>query len=121
MRSKRRHPEQAIHRAVIEHLKARCVPGVVYLHPANGGARSTIAGKIFKSLGVVPGAPDLLLWHAGKSFALDLKADDGRLSRAQIDVLGRLMAAGVATAVCHGINEAVTCLEEWRLLRGGIQ
>ena len=65
--ARRQRPEQAIQRALIQHLGARGVAGLVYLHPANGGARSAVEGAIFKSLGVVPGAPDLLLWHEGRS------------------------------------------------------
>jgi hypothetical protein len=74
---------------------------LVYLHPANGGARSAVEGAIFKSLGVVPGAPDLLLWRDGKSYAIELKAEGGRTSDAQVEMLTRLRDAGVATAVCR--------------------
>jgi hypothetical protein len=116
---RRRHrPEQQIHRAVVAHLRARGVAGVVFLHPANGGARSAIEGAIFKGLGVAAGAPDLLLWHAGRSFALELKVDSGRVSESQAEMLQRLSAAGVTTAVCHGVDRAVACLEGWGLLRG---
>jgi hypothetical protein len=117
----RRRPEQAIHRSVVTHLRTRAVPGVVFLHPANGGARSAVEGAIFKSLGVVPGAPDLLLWYAGKSFALELKATTGRTTEAQTEMLRKLGEAGVTTAVCNGVNSAIACLEGWRLLRGRTQ
>jgi hypothetical protein len=93
----------------------------VFLHPANGGARSAIEGAIFKSLGVAAGAPDLLLWCDGKSYALELKAESGRVSESQADMLDRLGKAGVATAVCHGIDSALATLEGWHLLRGSVQ
>jgi hypothetical protein len=67
---------------------------------------------------LVAGTPDVLLWHDGKNFALELKSETGRVSTAQIEMLDRLSAAGVATAVCHGIDEAVMRLESWKLLRG---
>jgi hypothetical protein len=118
----RRHrPEQQVHRAVVAHLRARGAPGVVFLHPANGGARSAIEGAIFKSLGVAAGAPDLLLWHAGKSYALELKAQAGRVSESQAAMLDRLSKAGVAVAVCHGVDRAIAVLEGWQLLRGKAQ
>src|SRR5262245_46463131 len=116
-----RRPEQTVHRAVVAHLKARGVPGVVFLHPANGGARSAIEGAIFKGLGVVAGAPDLLMWHAGKSLALELKSEDGRATAAQLAMLGKLADAGVYTAVCHGIDRALAVLESWQLLKGAVQ
>jgi hypothetical protein len=117
---RRQRPEQWTQRDTVAHIKARGVPGLVYLHPANGGARSAVEGAIFKSMGVVPGAPDLLLWHAGRSYALELKADGGRTTDAQVEMLTRLKDAGVHTAVAHGINEAVAYLETWGLLRGRV-
>jgi hypothetical protein len=118
--SARARPEQQVHKAVVAHLKTRAVTGLVFLHPANGGARSAIEGAIFKSLGVAPGAPDLLLWHDGKSYALEVKSETGRTSQAQLDMLNRLSEAGVYTAVAHGLDRAITVLEEWELLKGHV-
>jgi len=117
---RRQRPEQQIHRAVIAHLRVRGAPGVVFLHPANGGARSAIEGAIFKSLGAVSGAPDLLLWHGGQSFAMELKAGHGRPTDAQVDMLDSLGKAGVATAVCHGLDRALAAMEGWGLLKGHV-
>lgn len=114
-------PEQTIHRAVVEHLKTRGVSGLVFLHPANGGGRSAVEGAIFKSLGVVAGAPDLLPWHDGKSFALEIKAAAGRVTDVQLDMLNRLAKAGVFTAIAHGLDRALAILEHWGLLRGRVQ
>jgi hypothetical protein len=118
-------PEQIVHKSIVAHLKARGAPDVVFLHPANGGARSPVEGAILKSMGVVPGAPDLLLFHRARNgdaraFALELKAEDGRLSEAQAEMLRRLAGAGVITAVCHGIDCALKQLEDWELLRGHV-
>jgi hypothetical protein len=107
-----------MHKAVVAHLQARGVPGLVYLHPANGGARSAIEGAILKSMGVVPGAPDLLLFHDHNSYAIELKADSGRVSENQADMLRRLEQAGVNTAVAIGLDAALQQLETWQLLRG---
>ena len=109
-----------MHKAVVAHLKARGVPGLVYLHPANGGARTAIEGAILKGMGVVAGAPDVLLWHDGKSFALELKAEGGHASEAQLEMLARLDAAGVFTCVAVGLDRAIAVLQEWGLLRGRI-
>jgi VRR-NUC domain len=115
---RRQRPEQGIQKAVVAHLKARGTTGMVFLHVPNGGARSAIEGAIFKSLGVIPGAPDLLLWHDGKSYAIELKAEDGKVTDAQVAVLNRLSAAGVYTSICHGVDRAIACLETWGLLKG---
>lgn len=62
--------------------------------------------------------PDLLLWHAGESYALELKAEAGSASEAQRNMLGKLSAAGVHTAIAHGLDRALAVLESWQLLRG---
>ena len=107
-----------MHQAIVSHLKMRGVKGLVFLHPANGGARSAVEGAIFKSLGVVAGAPDLLLWCDGKSFALELKAAAGRVTESQREMLDRLSKAGVFTAIARGLDHALAILEDWQLLRG---
>ena len=111
-------PEQQIHRAVVQHLRQRSVPGVVFLHVPNGGKRRAIEAAIFKSLGVRAGASDLLLWHRGKSFALELKAEGGRATQAQIDFLSDMKKAGAFTCLADGLDRALAALEQWGLLRG---
>jgi hypothetical protein len=123
MHRRRACPEQIVHKSVVAHLKTRGVSDVVFLHPANGEARNAITGAILKSMGVMPGAPDLLLFHRARNgearaFALELKAKDGRLSEAQADMLRRLATAGVITAVADGVDSAIKQLEDWELLRG---
>jgi hypothetical protein len=56
------------------------VRGLLFLHIPNGGARTAAEASILKGLGVMRGAPDLLLIHRGVVFALELKAPSGRLS-----------------------------------------
>jgi hypothetical protein len=115
---RRMRPEDAIQKAVFEHIKQRGVPGLVALHPANGGLRSRVEASRFKAMGVIPGAPDVLLWHADKSYALELKSPDGRVSEAQAEMLARLGSAGVYTCVAHGLDRALKVLEAWGLLWG---
>ena len=111
-------PEQQIHRAVIQHLRQRGVPDLVYLHPANGGFRRRIEAKIFSGLGVRPGASDLLLWHQGKSFALELKAPKGKATESQLKFLADMERAGANTCLAVGLDAALRKLENWGLLRG---
>jgi hypothetical protein len=80
-----------------------------------------VEAKILQGLGVTAGVPDLLLWHEGRSYALELKADGGRASDAQVEMLTRLKDAGVLTAVCRGLDPALATLEGWQLLRGKAQ
>jgi hypothetical protein len=114
----RRSPEQQIHRAVVQHLRARGVKGLVFIHPANGGYRKPTEAKIMKGLGVRAGTSDLLLWHAGKAFALELKAPGGRPTEAQMQFISDFGNAGGYGCICSGLDQALKTLESWGLLRG---
>lgn len=113
----RRRPEQTLQRAVVEHLRWRARPGVWWCHLANGGWRSPIEAKIFKALGVVGGAPDLLIVINGRAYFLELKAPRGRISPAQHECHEALRKAGATVAVADNINEALELLERWEILR----
>jgi hypothetical protein len=101
--------EQQIQRAVMDHLRWRGVPGLFAFHVALGGYRRPIEAAILKSLGTVAGIPDLILVHAGRTYGLELKSDNGRL---------RMREAGAQVATVYGLDEALGQLTEWRLLRG---
>jgi VRR-NUC domain-containing protein len=90
---------------------------VLWLHPANGEWRNKITGAKLRRMGLIAGASDLLLWHEGKSFALELKAPGGRLSEAQKLFCARFNNAGGHTAIAYGIDDALACLKSWGLLR----
>jgi hypothetical protein len=110
-------PEQQIHRAVVQHLHQRGVPNLFAFHPANGGWRTAVEGAILKSMGVVPGVPDLIIIHDGKVFGLELKVDDGRLTDNERNALETMRRAGAIVATAHGLDAAITQLEIWGLLR----
>jgi hypothetical protein len=111
-------PEQDIQKAVVLHLRQRGAPGLVFTHPANGGFRTSIEGAIFKSLGMRPGVSDLLLWRAGKFYALEIKARDGRLSPLQAEFIADIERAGGFACCVEGVDAALRTLEAWGLLRG---
>ena len=110
-------PEQVLQRAVVEHLCWRARPGVFAFHVPNGGWRSRVEGAILKAIGTVAGVPDILCIFQGRVYALELKAGRGRLTDVQRVVHERLREAGANVAVAHGIDQALTQLTEWKLLR----
>jgi hypothetical protein len=114
----RRRPEAAIQRAVFQHLRARAAPGVFAFHPANGGYRKPVEAAIMKGLGVVAGVPDVFAVHNGRCFALELKAEGGRVTDKQLATIAALREAGAFVGIAEGINRALACLEAWGLLRG---
>jgi hypothetical protein len=115
-------PEQQIQKAVVQHLRQRGVPGLVFLHPNNNiarrGRRGAIQGGIAKGMGVRAGASDLLLWRAGHAYALELKAPGGATTEAQDQFLMDMDRAGAFTCVCEGLDRALGVLEQWGLLKG---
>lgn len=113
-----RRPEDAIQRAVVQHLRARGMPGLVFFHVPNGGKRKPIEAAIFQSMGVRAGVADLILFHSGKSFALELKADNGRPTVEQLAFLAEIERAGAFTAMPRGLDAAIATLEAWGLLKG---
>lgn len=113
-----RRPEQVIQKAIVQHLRQRGVPGLVFFHVPNGGHRKPIEGAILKGLGVRAGVSDLILLHNSKFFALELKAEGGRATEAQMAFLSDADAAGAFTAMPTGLNAALATLETWGLLRG---
>jgi hypothetical protein len=117
MSRKRRQPEAAIQRAVIEHLRWRHFPGCFWFHCPNGGAGRPIEAAILKALGVVAGIPDLIFIRDGHVYALELKAPGREPTPAQITTMNAMRAAGATVAVAHGVDEAIAQLEAWGLLR----
>jgi hypothetical protein len=66
---------------------------------------------------VRPGASDLLIWHRGNAFALELKGPGRRLSEAQLEFHARFNEAGGHTAWTDSIDGALNVLTAWGLLR----
>lgn len=114
----RANPEGEIQRAVVQHLRARGVSGLVWWHTPNGGRRGKIEGAIFKAMGVRAGVSDLILVHNKQIFALELKAEGGRPTTEQLTFLTEIDRAGAYTAIAPGLDRALRTLENWGLLRG---
>ena len=113
--------EQEIQKAVFAHLRQRGAQNVFAFHPANGGYRRPIEAAIFRSIGVVPGTPDVICIKDGQVFGLELKAEGGKLSEAQRATIEAMRLAGAVVEVATGIDQALAALEGWGLLRGRVQ
>lgn len=118
MPKRRSRPEDAIQRAVFDHIRSRGAPDLFAWHTPNGGKRRPIEAAILKGLGARAGVPDIIAIHNGKCFAMELKAPDGRPTLTQLETIARLEKAGAYTVVCYGLDPALRVLECWGLLRG---
>lgn len=111
--------ENAIQKAVFKHLRERPQPGVFAFHPKNGGIHQAGSSRgIHAGLGVVSGVPDVIAIKDGRVFALELKAEFGRASPEQINVLRQMTAAGAIVSLATGLDAAIRKLEEWDLVKG---
>jgi hypothetical protein len=113
----RRHPEAQLQRSLVEHLRWSARSDVWWAHIPNGGARTAIEGAIFKSLGVQPGAPDLLVIRAGQPIFLELKARGRKLAPTQINCHEALRRAGVTVETFDNIDAALGFLRRHGVLR----
>ena len=118
--TRRKNPEQQIHLAVAQHLRSRGIPGMVWWHTPNGGQRNKAAGGLLKAMGMRAGVSDFIFVHANKIYALELKAEGGRATDAQMQFLADIDRAGARTAMPAGLDAALATLESWGLLRPAI-
>jgi len=110
--------EAQIQRAVIKQLEARAPKGLFWFHVPNGGARpSPVEMARLKMMGLVPGVPDLILVRFGRTYALELKAEGGRVSPQQHQALQLLRDAGAMVAIAFGYNSAMKTLEDWGMFQ----
>jgi hypothetical protein len=120
MTRRRRQPEAALQKCVVDHLRIRPAPNSVAFAVPNGGYRRPIEAAILKSMGTLAGVPDICCIREGRTFFLELKAAGGRLSPTQVAAHSLLASAGAQVAVADNIDAALKQLESWRLLRGTV-
>ena len=107
----RQNPEREIHRAVVQHLNKRGKPGVLFLHVPNA------PNNLLKALGMRVGASELILFHNKEFFALEIKAPRGRMSPEQKEFQNDFIAAGGYAMTGYGLDECLSFLSNWNLLR----
>jgi len=110
--------EEAIHRAVVAHLRAIINSEAVWFHVANGPTASPQYRRKLAALGLRPGVSDLICLHNGEAFALELKREaKGRVSAHQNKFLSDWRNAGGHGVVAEGLDEALACIKAWGWLR----
>jgi hypothetical protein len=114
--------EQTMQLAVVEHLRTRGVPGLLFWHTPQGAHYSSrVQGAIMKGLGTLPGVSDLLLMHDHESYALELKAPGEKPDDNQRAFLLAFWRAGGHAEYADNLDAAIATLEGWGLLRGKVQ
>lgn len=121
-RKERKQTEFHLHIAVVQYLRLQ-YPSLLFLHPANGMARTKAEGGKLKAMGVLAGAPDLLFWWGEhqqfsnttlmRSGAIELKSSSGELQPNQITFKQVWEHFGGRWACCRSIEEVQTTLRAW--------
>ena len=80
-------------------------------HVPNGASRNIIEASKLKAMGVVPGIPDMILCINSKTTFFELKAENGRLSPAQIEIHKMLRLEGFDVHTVFSYDEFVRTIE----------
>lgn len=117
-RKPRAHPEDDLQCAIVQHLKLRGAPSVLWYAVPNGSYKSQRSAARFKRQGLVAGIPDLAFVLAdGRAAFVELKSRTGRLSPEQKAVLARLDAMQVPYLVSSNLDEVLGTLKMWGVLK----
>ena len=93
--------EYSIQKKCNQILRDLCVP---FIHQEKGHANKATTHR--------KGIADLLFWHSGRSFAIELKTKNGRIKPEQEAFLAKLKGEGVITGVCRSVEEFEEFLKE---------
>jgi VRR-NUC domain len=114
----RRHQSEAqLQLSFVEHLRWCARSDVWWTHLANGGYPRPTEAAIFKTLGVQPGAPDLLIVRAGQALFIECKAAGRKLSASQVECHEALRRAGAAVETADNVDQALGFLRLHGVLR----
>lgn len=95
------------------------VKGVPCFAIPNGGYRTKAEAAKLKAEGVSAGVPDLCIpvargpYHA---LFIEMKAQGGKLSNAQIEWMARLRGEGMCAYGCIGASNAIALIEQYMAL-----
>lgn len=110
-------PEQALQQSVIKYLRY-AAPKCLFFHVPNniprGDAKARRIGGIMKSMGVLPGVADLLLFWRGGMGAIELKSEKGKQTDSQRLFERQWVYFGGQYAICRSLDEVQRVLNEWR-------
>lgn len=115
--------EDRLQAATVAQLRALLPPDWIVAHIPNGGRRGRAEAAILKTMGVVPGMPDLLLIGPHPVLLMvEMKTAGGRPSAAQTRIHAALGRLGWPVIVARSIEDILPVLTDAGVpLRGSIQ
>lgn len=106
--------EAQIQIALIKYINLTYPKLLIPVHVPNDMTRSSAEGYIKKLMGMLPGFPDLIIFHkSGKVLLLELKAQKGRISTSQIQTQNRLKLFNQTTKTAWNLNDAIQIIDNF--------
>jgi len=93
----------------------------VMFHIENEGIRGPRERARFKRMGGIKGVADFFCGARGRSFFLELKGPNGKISDEQFELVSRNVANGISTLFAHSLEQAVKILQHEGVLRSDIK
>jgi hypothetical protein len=112
---KRQHLEDDLQAAVCTLLKWALPADATFWAVPNGGLRHKQEAARMSRLGLRAGCPDLHIVYRGRLHCLELKAPKGQLSATQAQMISKLEACGVPTAVIRELSDVTHIMREWNI------
>lgn|SRR3990167_2922791 len=97
------------------HKRLGVTDGRLLFAVPNGGARHIAVARKMKAEGIRAGVPDYFLAVPKERHGLflELKAEKGRLSHDQAQMIDLLAAQGYAWAIAYGTDQAIKAIEDY--------
>lgn len=82
-------------------------PNLLWFHTPNGGSRNAFEAYKFKSMGVLPGVSDIIIFEKKQDYSgliIELKVKGGRLQQTQRLFLNEAAEKGFKCVVCYSFE-----------------
>lgn len=115
-RTKKIDREGPIHEAILDWLRMALPHAVIHHSPNEVDMKGKRAMKMVeraKSLGMLPGFPDILVIWQGATWAFEVKAPGNYAVDSQKAVGAALEAQGARWAVVRSVDDAAACVAAW--------
>lgn len=110
-----KHIESDIQKACVKWFRLQ-YPGLVLCSIPNEGKTSPQMGAIMKSMGLLAGMPDLILFAAEGGFnglLIEMKSPEGRLTESQTAIHTKLKRKGYHVEVCRSFEQFKSIIENY--------
>lgn len=107
-------PEQELHKTVKKYLDLILTPHSWWT-TIDHAAKGRFQGQMRKARGVKKGIPDILILFAGRTYWIELKAPDGKLSPEQKACHEAIVSAGGGVTVARSVDHVSDALARWQV------